>query len=137
MHDSPFRVGIGWLLEEEKAQAESASICVEAGFLGGVKVGEYRCSSEQFFSLLEGYVVDWCPEKVIPCAQKRPQWHYSAGASSFVQVVNWFVRPIKERRSVRLLGVGKLVIASTMSLLMEYPSEVSTRPASGPGGGNI
>ena len=61
----------------------------------------------------------------------------SAGASSFVQVVNWFVRPIKERRSVRLLGVGKLVIASTMSLLMEYPSEVSTRPASGPGGGNI
>ena len=52
-----------------------------------------------------------------------------AGASSLVHVVSWLVRPIKERRSVRLLGVGKLVIASMMSLLMEYPSEVSMKPA--------
>ena len=52
-----------------------------------------------------------------------------AGASSLVHVLSWLVRPIKERRSVRLLGVGKLVIASMMSLLMEYPSEVSMKPA--------
>ena len=44
-----------------------------------------------------------------------------------VQVVSWLVRPIKEWRSV-LLSVGKLEIASMMSLLMEYPSEVSERP---------
>ena len=36
-----------------------------------------------------------------------------AGASSLVHVVSWLVRPIKEQRS---LGVGKLVIASMMSL---------------------
>lgn len=43
--------------------------------------------------------------------------------------MSWLVRVTKEWRSVWLLGVGKLVIASMMSLLMEYPSEVSTNPA--------
>lgn len=43
--------------------------------------------------------------------------------------MSWLVRPIKERRSVQLLGVRKLVIASIMSLLMECPSEVSMKPA--------
>ena len=38
---------------------------------------------------------------------------------------------------MRLLGVGKLVIASIMSLLMEYPSEVSMKPAKWAWGGKI
>ena len=60
-----------------------------------------------------------------------------AGASSLVHDVSWFVRPIKEQRSVRLLGVGKSVIASIMSLLMEYPSEVSMKLAKWAWGGKI
>ena len=39
LHHPPVRVAVGWLLEKEEAQTEGASIRVEAGFLGGVKVG--------------------------------------------------------------------------------------------------
>ena len=39
LHHPPVRVVIGWLLEKEEAQTEGASIRVEAGLLGGVKVG--------------------------------------------------------------------------------------------------
>jgi hypothetical protein len=52
-----------------------------------------------------------------------------------VDVESWFVSPMKERRSVWLLGVGKSAIVVMMSLLMEYPSEVGTRQQSGLGSG--
>ena len=38
-------------------------------------------------------------------------------------------RPTKARRSVRLVGAGKLEIASVMDLLMEYPRADSKNPA--------
>ena len=39
LHHPPVRVAIVWLLEKEEAQTEGASIHVEAGLLGGLKVG--------------------------------------------------------------------------------------------------
>ena len=74
LHHPPVSVVVGWLLEKEEAQNEGDSICVKAGLLGGVKVVEHGCSCQQLLSLLEGYVVVWCPEEIIACAQKRPQW---------------------------------------------------------------
>lgn len=41
---------------------------------------------------------------------------------------SWLTSPQKERKSVRLLGVGKLAMASVISELIEYPSEVSSKP---------
>ena len=42
---------------------------------------------------------------------------------------SWFTRPMKERRSVWLLGVGSCAMASMMSLLIEYPTGVRVKPA--------
>ena len=74
LYHPPARVAVGWLLEKEEVQNEGASICVEAGLLGGVEIGEHGCSHQQLLSLLEGYVMVWCPEEVIACTQKWPQW---------------------------------------------------------------
>ena len=41
----------------------------------------------------------------------------------------WLARPQKERRSVRVVGVGKFAIAAMMSALTEYPCCVSCIPA--------
>ncbi len=46
-----------------------------------------------------------------------------------VLAANWFTRPKKDRRSVRLLCVGKREIASVISSLMVYPSGVRMNPA--------
>ncbi len=43
----------------------------------------------------------------------------STFAMLFVLEASWLVRLKKEQRSVRLLGVGNLSMASVMSLLME------------------
>jgi hypothetical protein len=50
-------------------------------------------------------------------------------AISLVLDASWFTSPQKERRSERLLGVGKFEIASVISELMEYPVDVSLKPA--------
>ena len=43
----------------------------------------------------------------------------STVARSLVLEASWFTRPQNERRSVRLLGVGKLAMASVMPGLIE------------------
>ena len=63
------------------------------------------------------------------CVLRSSHSGVRASASSLVHVMSWLVRLIKEWRSVRLLGVRKLVIASIMSLLIGYPSGVSMKPA--------
>ena len=50
-------------------------------------------------------------------------------ASVSVLAESWLARPTNERRSVRLVGVGKLEIASVMDLLMEYPCADCRNPA--------
>ena len=72
LHHPPVRVAIGWLLEKEEAQTESTGIHVEVSCLRGIKVGEHGCSHQQLLSLLEDYVVSWCPQEMILCTQKRP-----------------------------------------------------------------